>query len=84
MREVKKFLTQRRKDAECAEEESGRARSPSAPEEDGRARSPSAPQTSGAVAPRPPEMEVIFCSFSEWDKRMYETIVNSKMKGAQI
>ena len=38
----------------------------------------------GAVAPRPPEMEVIFCCFWEWDKRMYETIVNSKMKGAQI
>ena len=29
-------------------------------------------------------MEVIFCCFSEGDKRVYETIVNSKMKGAQI
>jgi O-acetyl-ADP-ribose deacetylase (regulator of RNase III) len=31
VREVREFLTQRRRDAECAEVESGRARSPSAP-----------------------------------------------------
>ncbi|MBR4259894.1 MAG: O-acetyl-ADP-ribose deacetylase [Kiritimatiellae bacterium] len=33
------------------------------------------PQDRGAVAPRPPEMEVIFCCFSERDKAIYEAFL---------
>ena len=50
VREVEQFLTQRRREAEVAEEKSGRA-----------------------VAPRPP-MEIIFCCFSESDRRLYESL----------
>ena len=60
MREVKRFLPP----TENAEEESGRARSPSAPSQDGR-----------AVAPRPP-MEIIFCCFSEMDMNIYASILS--------
>ena len=59
VREVQDFLAQRRR---AAEGESGRARSSSAPSQDGR-----------EVAPRPP-MEVIFCCFSESDRRLYESL----------
>ena len=45
---------------------------------------PHAPQSGRARTPAAPPIEVIFCCFWELDKRMYETIVNSKMKGAQI
>ena len=72
VREVRDFLAA--KNAKDADEESGRARSPSAPEEDGRARSPSAPQDGRAVAPRPP-MEVIFCCFSARDAAAYEKLL---------
>ena len=48
VREAKEVLAEKNaKDAECAEEEPGRARSPSARGEDGRARSPSALQDRG-------------------------------------
>ena len=60
VREVKNFLTQRRRGAECAESEPG---------------SLAAPQDRGAVAPRPPEMEVIFCCFSERDATVYEKLL---------
>ena len=63
VREVENFLTQRCREAEVAEEESGRARSPSAPSQDGR-----------AVAPRPP-MEIIFCCFSVRDAVVYERLM---------
>ena len=59
VREVREFLTQRRRDAEDAEKEDA---SPHAP--NGR-----------AVAPRPPEMEVIFCCFSESAANVYRSIV---------
>ena len=75
VREVENFLTQRHREAEVAEEKSGRARSPSAPQEDGRARSPSAPQEGRAVAPRPP-MKVIFCCFSAHDAAVYEKLLS--------
>ena len=64
VREVENFLTQRHREAEVAEEESGRARLPSAP-----------PQDRGAVAPRPP-IEVIFCCFSERDASVYKRLLN--------
>ena len=51
VREVENFLTQRCRESEVAEGESGRARSPSAP-----------------------AMEVIFCCFSESDRRLYESL----------
>ena len=63
--EVKEFLTQRCREAEVAEEESGRARSPGAPEEDGRARTPAAPP-----------MEIIFCCFSARDAAVYEKLLS--------
>ncbi len=66
VREVKAFLAA--KNAEIAKGEdvpqNGRARSPSAPLQDGR-----------AVAPRPPEMEVIFCCFSERDANVYRSLI---------
>ena len=66
VREVKAFLAA--KNAEIAKGEdvpqNGRARSPSAPPQDGR-----------AVAPRPPEMEVIFCCFSERDANIYRSLI---------
>ena len=81
VREVEQFLTQRRKDAECAEGEYGRARSPVSPERsEPRKRSIEVcapPQARGAVAPRPPEMEVVFCCFSEPDKREYVGLISS-------
>ena len=64
VREVENFLTQRHREAEVAEEKSGRARSPSAPSQDGR-----------AVAPRPP-MEIIFCCFSAHDAAVYEKLLS--------
>ena len=68
VREVEEFLSP----AESAEVAEGEDACPHAPQS-GRARTPAAPP-----------IEVIFCCFWELDKRMYETIVNSKMKGAQI
>ena len=66
VREVQEFLAA--KNAEIAKGEdvpqNGRARSPSAPPQDGR-----------AVAPRPPEMEVIFCCFSESDANVYRSLI---------
>jgi len=66
VREVKAFLAA--KNAEIAKGEdvpqNGRARSPSAPPQDGR-----------AVAPRPPEMEAIFCCFSERDANIYRSLI---------
>ena len=76
--EVREFLTQRCREAEVAEEESGRARLEyveDAEEESGRARSPSAPQDGRAVAPRPP-MEIIFCCFSARDAAVYEKLLS--------
>ena len=60
VQEVRGFLTQRRGAAENAEREGA---CPHAPEH-GRERSPNAP-----------EMEVIFCCFSERDKLVYERIM---------
>ena len=71
VREVKAFLAA--KNAKGAETV-GR-RDPTPP--NGSARTPAAPQDRGAVAPRPPEMEVIFCCFSAWDAAVYEIIVNN-------
>jgi len=66
VREVKAFLAA--KNAEIAKgkevPQNGRARSPSAPPQDGR-----------AVASPPPEMEVIFCCFSERDANVYRSLV---------
>ena len=62
VREVENFLTQRFREAEVAEEESGRARTPVAP------------QNGRAVAPRPP-MEIIFCCFSVRDAVVYERLM---------
>ncbi len=66
VREVKAFLAA--KNAETAKGEdvpqNGRARSPSAPLQNGR-----------AAAPRPPEMEVIFCCFSERDANVYRSLI---------
>ena len=76
--EVKEFLTQRCREAEVAEEESGRARLEyveDAEEESGRSRSPSAPPDGRAVAPRPP-MEIIFCCFSARDAAVYEKLLS--------
>ncbi len=76
--EVREFLTQRCREAEVAEEESGRARLEyveDAEEESGRARSPSAPQDGRSVAPRPP-MEIIFCCFSAHDAAVYEKLLS--------
>ena len=64
VREVRDYLTQSCREAEVAESW-----------QNGRARSPSAPQDRGAVAPRPPEMEVIFCCFSERDATVYEKLL---------
>ena len=64
--EVEDFFTQRSREAEVAEEESGRARSPSALGEDGRARTLAAPQ-----------MGVIFCCFSERDNQIYEQVLEN-------
>ena len=61
VREVDEFLTQRRRDAENAEGESGSVRTPAAPQA----------QDMGAVAPRPP-IEVIFCCFTARDVDVYE------------
>ena len=64
VREVKAFLAAKNaKDAECAEGEYGRAGAPRTPEDEGRAQTAAAPQ-----------MEVIFCCFSEGDKKVYEEI----------
>ena len=65
VREVENFLTQRCREVEVAEEESGRARTPAAPEEDGRARTPAAPP-----------MEIIFCCFSARDAAVYEKLLS--------
>jgi len=62
VREVENFLTQRCRETEVAEEESGRARTPAAP------------QNGRAVAPRPP-MEIIFCCFSVRDAVVYERLM---------
>ena len=59
VREVGEFLTQRRKDAECAEREGACPHAPN-----GRARTPVAPQ-----------MEVIFCCFSERDEAVYRQLM---------
>ena len=94
VREVGDYLTQSCREAEVAEEESGRyppaggcprsgclsrgARSPVSPERsEPRKRSLEvcAPQDRGAVAPRPPEMEVIFCCFSARDAAAYEQLL---------
>ena len=65
VREVENFLTQRHREAEVAEEESGRTRTPAAPEEDGRARTPAAPP-----------MEIIFCCFSARDAAVYKKLLS--------
>ena len=79
VREVREFLTQSRRGAECAEEESGRYPPAGGCPRSGcpsrGARSPSAPQDRGAVAPRPP-IEVIFCCFSERDAAVYEQLLS--------
>jgi len=62
VREVENFLTQRFRETEVAEEESGRALTPAAP------------QNGRAVAPRPP-MEIIFCCFSVRDAVVYERLM---------
>ena len=59
VREVRAFLTQRRRDAECAEREGACPHAPN-----GR-----------AGAPRTPPMEVIFCCFSERDKNVYDSLM---------
>ena len=59
VREVGEFLTQRRKDAEGAEREGACPHAPN-----GRARTPAAPQ-----------MEVIFCCFSERDEAVYRQLM---------
>lgn len=66
VREVRDYLTQSYREAEVAEEESGWARTPAAPQA----------QDRGAVAPRPPEMEVIFCCFSARDAAAYEQLLS--------
>ena len=69
VREVEKFLAAKNaKDAETV----GR-RDPTPP--NGSARTPATTQDRGAVAPRPPEMEVIFCCFSERDRRVYDDLI---------
>ena len=65
VREVGDYLTQSCREAEVAEEASGRARTPAAPQA----------QDRGAVAPRPP-IEVIFCCFSERDAAVYEQLLS--------
>ena len=64
--EVKAFLAAKNAEIAKGEEvpQNGRARSPSAPPQDGR-----------AVAPPPPEMEVIFCCFSERDANVYRSLI---------
>ena len=63
VREVRDYLAQSCREAEVAEGEYGRARSPSTP------------QDRGAVAPGPP-IEVIFCCFSERDAAAYEQLLS--------
>ena len=60
VREVEEFLTQRRRDAKCAEVEGACPHAPN-----GSARSPSAPP-----------MEIIFCCFSSRDVEMYQAILS--------
>ena len=70
VREAGVFLSAKNaKDAETV----GR-RDPTPP--NGSARTPAAPQDRGAVAPRPPEMEVIFCCFSARDAAVYEILLS--------
>ena len=59
VREVKEFLTQRRREAEVAEREGACPHAPN-----GRARTPAATQ-----------MEVIFCCFLERDAKVYNSLV---------
>ena len=79
VREVKEFLTQRGREAESGQ--SGRARSPSAPGEDGGTRSPVSPERSEprkrSLEVYAPQMEVIFCCFSERDNNVYEDLLSS-------
>ena len=59
VREVKNYLTQRRREAEIAEGEDA---------------FPHAPQSGRARTLAAPPIEVIFCCFSERDKSVYETL----------
>ena len=59
VREVKNYLTQRRREAEIAEWEDA---------------CPHAPQSGRARTLAAPPIEVIFCCFSERDKSVYETL----------
>ena len=68
VREVGEFLAA--KNASDAEWEGACPHAPN-----GRARTPAAPQDRGAVAPRPPEMEVVFCCFSERDAKVYRQLM---------
>lgn len=68
VREVREFLTQSRRDAECAEYESGWARSPVSPE-----RSEPRKRSLEVCAP---QLEVIFCCFSERDAAVYEKLLS--------
>ena len=59
VREVKNYLTQRRREAEIAEGEDA---------------CPDAPQSGRARTPAAPPMEVIFCCFSAHDAAVYELL----------
>ena len=59
VREVKNYLTQRRREAEIAEGEDA---------------CPHAPQSGRARTPAAPPMEVIFCCFSAHDAAVYELL----------
>ena len=70
VREVENFLTQSCREAEVAESgQNGRARSPVSPE-----RSEPRKRSIEVCAP---QMEVIFCCFSERDKNVYEDLLSS-------
>ena len=79
VREVRDYLTQSCREAEVAEEESGRYPPAGGCPRSGcpsrGARTPAAPQDRGAVAPRPP-IEVIFCCFSARDAAVYKRLLN--------
>ena len=60
VREVREFLTQRRSDAENAEKKDAYHHAPNGRE---------------GACPHAPEMEVVFCCFSERDKNVYEGLM---------